>query len=94
MSLNPTIGTALNAYSSVKLYLDEQGKKDFVWFVEYIRDNGFDCKFADKMHTYYEFENHYYWTMGEPIEDTIILNRCRVEDYTIKDESMFYSTFD
>lgn len=78
----------------VKDKLDEQGKKDFVWFVEYIRDNGFDCKFADKMHTYYEFENHYYWTMGEPIEDTIILNRCRVEDYIIKEGSMFYSTFD
>ena len=75
----------------VKDRLDKKGQEDFVWFVEYIRENGFACMFAGKMHTYYEFNGHYYWTMGDRIEETIILNRCKVEDYTIKDGSMYFS---
>lgn len=75
----------------VKDKLDERGQEDFVWFVEYIRENGFDCKFAGKKHTYYELDGYYYWTMGNPIEETIILNRCKVEDYIVKDGSMYFS---
>ena len=64
---------------------------EFVWFVEFIRDYGFKCKFAGKEHTYYELDGYYYWTMGDPIEETIILNRCKVEDYIVKDGSMYFS---
>lgn len=74
----------------VKDKLDEKGQEDFVWFVEYIRENGFDCKFASKKHTYYELDGHYYWTMGDPIDETIILNRCKVDDYEISDGNMYY----
>ncbi|QFJ56357.1 hypothetical protein [Pseudobutyrivibrio xylanivorans] len=74
----------------VKDKLDEEGKDEFVWFVEYVRENGFDCKFASKEHTYYEFDGHYYWTMGDLIEDTIILNRCDKSNYVIKQGSMNY----
>ncbi|WP_049960386.1 hypothetical protein [Pseudobutyrivibrio sp. LB2011] len=74
----------------VKDKLDEEGKEDFVWFVEFIRDYGFTCKFAGKQHIYFEFDGHYYWTMGEPIEETIILNRCKTDDYQIKDGNMFW----
>lgn len=70
--------------------LDEAGKKEFVWFVEYIRDYGFNCKFGKQIHIYYELDGHYYWTMGDPIEETIILNRCNVGDYDIVDGSMIY----
>jgi len=75
----------------VKDKLDEKGQEDFVWFVEFIRDYGFECKFAGKTHTYYELDGYYYWTMGDPIEETIILNRCKVEDYIVKDGSMYFS---
>ena len=75
----------------VKDKLDEEGKDEFVWFVEFIRDYGFKCKFAGKEHTYYELDGYYYWTMGDPIEETIILNRCKVEDYIVKDGSMYFS---
>lgn len=74
----------------VKDYLDDEGKAEFVWFVEFIRDYGFNCKFAGKEHTYYEIDGHYYWTMGDSIEDTIILNRCLVTDYEIIEEQMKY----
>lgn len=75
----------------VKDKLDEEGKEEFVWFVEYIRDNGFDCKFGKQTHTYFELDGHYYWTMGEPIEETIILNRCNVCDYDIINGTMVYN---
>ena len=75
----------------VKDKLDEEGKDEFVWFVEFIRDYGFKCKFAGKEHTYYELDGYYYWTMGDPIDETIILNRCKVEDYIVKDGSMYFS---
>ena len=75
----------------VKEKLDDQGQEAFVWFVEFIRDYGFECKFAGKEHTYYELEGYYYWTMGDPIDETIILNRCKVEDYIVKDGSMYFS---
>lgn len=75
----------------VKDKLDEEGKAEFAWFVEFIRDYGFNCKFASKEHTYYELDGYYYWTMGDPIEETIILNRCKVEDYIVKDGSMYFS---
>lgn len=75
----------------VKDELDEYGQAEFVWFVEYIRDNGFDCKFAGKEYTYFELDGHYYWTMGEPIEETIILNRCNKDKYVIQGESMVFN---
>ena len=75
----------------VKDKLDKEGKDEFVWFVEFIRDYGFKCKFAGKEYTYYELDGHYYWTMGDPIEETIILNRCDVDNYEISNENMFYS---
>ena len=74
----------------VKDKLDEEGKEDFVWFVEFIRDYGFTCNFAGKQYIYFELDGHYYWTMGEPIEETIILNRCKADDYQIKDGNMLW----
>ena len=75
----------------VKDKLDLFGKEEFVWFVEFIRDYGFECKFGKQLHTYYELDGHYYWTMGDPVEETIILNRCRVSDYDIVEDSMVYN---
>ena len=30
--------------------------------------------------TYYDADGMVYWTMGEPLEKTIIINRCKTED--------------
>ena len=79
-----------NAYHAVVYRGMKEGKEEFVWFVEFIRDYGFTCKFAGKQHIYFEFDGHYYWTMGEPIEETIILNRCKADDYQIKDGNMLW----
>ena len=53
-----------------------QNEKDFVEFVEHIRTNGNPEKFLDKTYIYLEIGVWKYWTMGEPIEQTTIINRC------------------
>lgn len=67
----------------VKYELDAQGQKDFERFVLFIRENGFSAKFWGEAHIYYEFDGHYYWTMGDPLEDTYILNRCIASEYEV-----------
>lgn len=64
----------------VKEKLSEEDKPSFEEAVIYIRKNGFPAFFGGYEHTYLYVDGHYYWTMGDPIEETIILNRC---DYTL-----------
>ena len=52
----------------------------FVRLVLHIRAHGYEGKFYRKSITYYNDRGMVYWTMGEPLEDTIIINRCREED--------------
>lgn len=49
---------------------------DFVSFVKLIRAEGYDAKFWNKTHRYLDVDGHQYWTMGTPIEDTILINRA------------------
>ena len=64
----------------VKDYLNDEEKPIFEQAVIYIRENGFPAFFGGYEHIYLYYEGHYYWTMGDPVEDTIILNRC---DYSL-----------
>ncbi len=52
----------------------------FVKLVEHIRTNGYQGNFYEKEITYYEENGLVYWTMGAPISDTIIVNRCAKEN--------------
>jgi hypothetical protein len=52
----------------------------FVKLSTFIRDNGYEGKFYNKPITYYDHEGRVYWTMGAPIEETTIINRCLKED--------------
>jgi len=52
----------------------------FIQFVKIIRTNGYDGNFYTKKLTYLEHNERVYWTMGAPIEETVIINRCRKED--------------
>jgi len=53
----------------------------FVQLVQHIRTHGCDGTFYRKTFTYFHEDGTVYWTMGEPIEKTTIVNRCR-EDQT------------
>ncbi len=46
----------------------------------FIRANGYVGRFYNKAITYYDHEGRVYWTMGAPIDETTIINRCRKED--------------
>ncbi len=56
----------------------------FLQLVEHIRTFGYEGKFYSKTITYFDEDGMVYWTMGDPIEETTIVNRCK------KDQSYEY----
>lgn len=59
----------------------------FVELVRHIRAHGYEGAFYRKAITYFDEYGLVYWTMGEPIEVTTIINRCKKEqtyEYRLK----------
>ena len=52
----------------------------FVRLVEHIRTQGYVGRFYGRSITYFDSDGLTYWTMGAPIVQTTIVNRCRKED--------------
>ncbi len=48
----------------------------FAEAVQFIRDNGFCRRFASRFYTYYRLGDYVYWTMGAPVDETILINRA------------------
>lgn len=53
----------------------------FEHFVEFIRKHGVEEKFYSSTFTYWYHGPHKYWTMGNPVNETTVINRCLVSDY-------------
>jgi DNA polymerase-3 subunit epsilon len=51
----------------------------FERLVRHIRSNGYEGRFYQKAITYYDEAGLVYWTMGAPLDATIVINRCRKE---------------
>jgi len=51
----------------------------FVRLVGHIREHGYEGRFYRMRITYFEEDGMVYWTMGSPINNTIIINRCKRE---------------
>jgi hypothetical protein len=51
---------------------------EFVEFAEYIRKFGVPRRFFRTSYTYYDLGEYTYWTMGNPIEITRIINRALI----------------
>jgi endo-alpha-1,4-polygalactosaminidase (GH114 family) len=45
--------------------------------VKHIRSNGYEGVFIHTQIRYYEEGDVVYWTIGAPVEETVIINRCR-----------------
>ena len=58
---------------------DKVDKGLFIKMVEHIRANGYVGKFYKMDITYFDEDGMVYWTMGAPIDDTTIINRCAKE---------------
>jgi len=52
----------------------------FIQMVKHIRRFGYEGRFYKKKITYFEEDGYVFWTMGEPIEETTIINRCIKEN--------------
>ncbi|MCK9364442.1 MAG: hypothetical protein M0P74_12695 [Syntrophales bacterium] len=46
----------------------------------HIRQHGIEQSFYQRVLTYFAEDGLLYWTMGEPIEETTIINRCKEEE--------------
>ena len=49
----------------------------FEALVRHIRQYGFEGRFYQRVLTYFAEDGLLYWTMGAPIEETTIINRCK-----------------
>lgn len=58
---------------------DQVDEKLFIKLVEHIRFYGYKGSFYTKEITYYDEDGFVYWTMGAPVDETTIINRCRKE---------------
>ena len=52
----------------------------FVQMVRHIREHGYEGRFYQRPITYFDEAGVTYWTMGAPVEETIIINRCKKEN--------------
>jgi hypothetical protein len=52
----------------------------FETLVTHIRSHGYEGHFYSKSITYCEESGFLYWTMGAPLAETTIINRCKKED--------------
>ena len=58
---------------------DRVDQSRFLELVSHIRQHGYQGEFYRKPITYFDYEGRVYWTMGAPIEETNIVNRCQKE---------------
>jgi hypothetical protein len=59
---------------------DRVDEKLFEQLVVCIRAHGVEGRFYERILTYYEEAGRVYWTMGAPLAETTVVNRCRSED--------------
>lgn len=52
--------------------------EDFAAFVQEIRFRGIPRQFGGQTYTYLDIDDWTYWTMGAPVEETILINRARL----------------
>jgi len=52
----------------------------FVQMVRHIRTHGHEGRFYSRKITYFDEDGMAYWTMGAPIDETKIINRCPKEN--------------
>lgn len=66
---------------------DKVDENLFVKLVKHIRRFGYEGRFYKMKITYFEEDGLVYWTMGDPIDKTVIINRCPKEwtyEYRLK----------
>ena len=55
-------------------------QKLFLQLVEHIRTHGYEANFYTSKNIYFDEDGLTYWTMGAPVAETTIINRCPKEN--------------
>lgn len=58
---------------------------EFFTCVELIRKYGYEQKFYGKTYIYFDIGDYQYWTMGAPLDKTILINRAEHGRHKDKD---------
>lgn len=53
-------------------------ESEFISFVQYIRDNGYPKYFKHHRYIYLDIGEYTYWTMGNTMDKTILINRTLI----------------
>ena len=62
-------------------------KAEFINTGGFIREAGFKAYYFRRQGFYYILGDNYYWTMDENVEDTNLINRAKLSDYELIDNS-------
>jgi hypothetical protein len=75
----------------VKDKIEQDQRSNFALVVSFIREKGFSAKYKGRSGEYYILDDHYYWTMGAPVEETAVLNRAKLSDYSLIDNAWVWN---
>ena len=64
-------------HSYVVIHKNHKDRKIFEDIVMFIRNNGVVERFGKRRFIYYYMGGYKYWTMGDPLDNTWILNRAK-----------------
>ena len=67
-----TMANIPHAYTR-RVWCDDKAFEDAVIF---IRANGYQGEFYSRAYLYYDLGSYQYWTMGDPVGETILINRA------------------
>jgi len=68
--------TAPHEYIVRKWQSDEEGQAAFDRFITCIRRFGYADFYYRTRHIYWAIDGYRYWTMGWPVEETVVINRA------------------
>ena len=57
---------------------DRCDEEQFVDFVRFIREHGVERRFGKRTFIYFDDDGFTYWTMGNPLPETTIINRAKL----------------
>jgi hypothetical protein len=75
-----TFATTMPEWPHEYIVRERVDEQLFVDLVRHIRAHGREGRFYEKVLVYFEEAGMVYWTMGAPLAETIIVNRCQTED--------------
>ena len=67
-----------------------QHKAEFIKIAEFIRQKGFEAFYYSRVGFYYILDEYYYWTMDENVKDTDLINRAKLSEYELINNSWYW----